>query len=177
MIVANIKPGWISDESLHWVLVQNQSGELWNSSQNKQTPKITETCTARTHQHLLATAWEESSSSWRGCLDLARRAGGHLKHCDHGDRVDHRRVDHSQWRWREWVINIMLVLSLLSLTSWPLNMNHNHWRWIDDLFLRSPSEFGGSLADSDSLRSRESHRPKLSEACFDCPVIVMATII
>ena len=28
---------------------------------------------------------------------------------------------------------------------------------------RSPSEFGGSLADSDSLRSRESNRPKLSE--------------
>lgn len=31
---------------------------------------------------------------------------------------------------------------------------------------RSPSEFGGSLADSDSLRSRESHRPKLSEVKF-----------
>ena len=30
MIGANIKPGWISDESLHWVLVQNQSGELGN---------------------------------------------------------------------------------------------------------------------------------------------------
>ena len=28
---------------------------------------------------------------------------------------------------------------------------------------RSPSEIGGSLADSDSLRSRESNRPKLSE--------------
>jgi len=31
---------------------------------------------------------------------------------------------------------------------------------------RSPSEFGGSLADSDSLRSRESNRPKLSEVKF-----------
>ena len=31
---------------------------------------------------------------------------------------------------------------------------------------RSPSEFGGSLADSDSLRSRESNRPKLSEVHY-----------
>ena len=175
MIGANIKPGWISDESLHWVLVQNQSGELGNylelfsKEANAENSGNMHNCTARTHQHLLATAWEESWSSWRGCLDLARRAGGHLKHCDHGD--------HSQWWWRNWVINIMLALSFLSLTSWPLNMNQNHWRWIEDLFLRSPSEFGGSLADSDSLRSRESHRPKLSEACFDCPIIVMATII
>ena len=31
---------------------------------------------------------------------------------------------------------------------------------------RSPSEFGGSLVDSDSLRLRELNRPKLSEVKF-----------
>ena len=31
---------------------------------------------------------------------------------------------------------------------------------------RSPSEFGGSLVDSDSLRMRELNRPKLSEVKF-----------
>ena len=31
---------------------------------------------------------------------------------------------------------------------------------------RSPSEFGGSLVDSDSMRLRELNRPKLSEVKF-----------
>ena len=48
------------------------------------------------------------------------------------------------------------------------NIDHDHGllRLKGGRGSRSPSEFGGSLVDSDSLRLRELNRPKLSEVKF-----------
>ena len=81
-----------------------------------------------------------------------------------GRRTCQARADVQSWPRQQvmiiMTINIIIIIIIIMMVIMIMTME---MKVIMMISFRSPSEFGGSLADSDSLRSRESNRPKLSE--------------